>query len=156
MGHIQGCFDVDVVKIDIKKYNVVSTLSNVVQINVEIDSVDSTLFNVAYSNLHKHNVDSLISTLIWRCATSRHHINLKSTLKQLWNVCWVVTTVSGSESFAIVTKRSILVPQGKGTPSGWGWAWCNTLPRWHDVTAIAGKQVVSPLHRYFRPWHATT
>ena len=27
--------------------------------------------------------------LIWRCATSRRHINLKATLNRRWNVCWV-------------------------------------------------------------------
>ena len=64
----------NVVKINIENDNVVSTLSNVVQINVEIDNVDSTLLNVVNFNVDVHNV---VSTLIWRCATSRCHINLK-------------------------------------------------------------------------------
>ena len=75
-----------VVKIDIKNDNVVSTLSNVVQFSVEIHNVVSTLLNVVHLNIDIHNV---VSTLIWRCATSRRHINLKTTLNQRWNVCWV-------------------------------------------------------------------
>ena len=65
--------------------NVVSTLPNVVKIDVENDNVVSTLSNVVQFNVEIHNV---FSTLIWRCATSRRHINLKSTLNRLWNVCW--------------------------------------------------------------------
>ena len=57
----QRCFD--------EKHNVVSTLFYVVNFNVDI-----------------HNV---VSTLIWRCATSRRHINLKATLNGRWNVCWI-------------------------------------------------------------------
>ena len=67
-------------KISVENGNVVSTLSNVSQINVEMDKGDSTLFNV--------DVHNVVSTLIWRCATSRRHINLKTTLKWRWNVCW--------------------------------------------------------------------
>ena len=74
----------NVVKIYVENDNVVSTLSNVVQMNVEMDNVDSTLFNVVNFNVDVHNV---VSTLIWRCATSRRHINLKTTLKRRWNVC---------------------------------------------------------------------
>ena len=49
--------------------NVVSTLPNVVKINVEIQTVVSTLLNVGF-------------------ATSRRHINRKTTLNRRWNVCW--------------------------------------------------------------------
>ena len=48
---------------------------------------NSTLFNVVNFNVDVHNV---ISTLIWRCVTSRCHINPKTTLKRRWNVCWVM------------------------------------------------------------------
>ena len=87
-GHIHNVVSTlsNVVKIYVKSDNVVSTLSNVVQINVEMDNVDSMLFNVVNFNV---NVHSVISTLIWRCATSGHDINLKTTLKRRWNVCWV-------------------------------------------------------------------
>ena len=73
-----------VVKIDLENGNVVSTLSNVVQFNVVV----STLLNVVDFNVDVRNV---VSMLIWRCATSRRHINLKATLNRRWNVCWVVT-----------------------------------------------------------------
>ena len=46
---------------------------------------DSMLFYVVNFNVDVHN---LVSTLIWRCATSRRHINLKTTLKRRWKVCW--------------------------------------------------------------------
>ena len=64
----------NIVKVDVVN-DVISTLSNFIQIKVEIDS----------------NVDVLnvVSTLIWRCVTSRHHINLKAKLKERLNVCWV-------------------------------------------------------------------
>ena len=76
----------NVVKIDVENDNVVSTLSNVVQFKVEKHNVVSTLFNVVNFNVDVHNV---FSTLIWRCAASRRDINLKTTLTQRWNVCWV-------------------------------------------------------------------
>ena len=52
----------------------------------------STLFNSALFNVVNFNVDvhNVISTLIWRCVTSRCHINPKTTLKRRWNVCWVM------------------------------------------------------------------
>ena len=86
-GHIRNVVSTlpNVVKIDVENDNVVSTLSNVVQFNVEIHNVVSTLLNVVDFNVDVRNV---VSTLIWRCATSRRHINLKATLKQRWNVCW--------------------------------------------------------------------
>ena len=66
--------------------NVVSTLPNVVKIDVENHNVVSTLSNVVQFNVDVRNV---ASTLIWRCATSWRHINLKTTLNRRWNVCWV-------------------------------------------------------------------
>ena len=75
----------NVVKIDVENDNVVSTLSNVVQFNFEIHKVVSTLLNVVNFSVNVHNV---ASTLIWRCATSRRHINLKTTLNRRWNVSW--------------------------------------------------------------------
>ena len=59
--------------------------SPTLKIYVEIDNVDPTLFNVVNANVDIRNV---VSTLIWRCVTSRLHINLKTTLKRRWNVCW--------------------------------------------------------------------
>ena len=41
----------------------------------------TTLLNVVDFNVDVRNV---VSTLIWRCATSRCHINLKTTLNQCW------------------------------------------------------------------------
>ena len=89
-GHICNVVSTspNVVKIDVENDNIVSTLSNVVQFNVEIYNVVSTLLNVVNFNVDVHNV---VSTLIWRCATSRRHINLKTTLNRRWNVCWVGT-----------------------------------------------------------------
>ena len=65
--------------------NVVSTLSNIFQFIVEKHNVVSTLFNVVNFSVDIHNV---VSTLIWHCATSRRHLNLKKTLNRRWNVCW--------------------------------------------------------------------
>ena len=85
-GHIRKVVSTlpNVVKIDVET-EVISTLSNVVQFNVEIHDVLSMLLNVANYNVDVHNV---VSTLIWRCVASRRHINLKTTLNRLWNVCW--------------------------------------------------------------------
>ena len=81
-GHIRNVVSTlpNVVKIDVENDNVVSTLSNVVQFNVEKHNVVSTLFCVVNFNVDIHNV---VSTLNWRCATSRRHINLKTTLNRL-------------------------------------------------------------------------
>ena len=89
-GHICNVVSTspNVVKIDVENDNIVSTLSNVVQFNVEIYNVVWTLLNVVNFNVDIHNV---VSTLIWRCVTSLHHINLKTTLNRRWNVCWVGT-----------------------------------------------------------------
>ena len=76
----------NVVKTDVEIHNVVSKLPNVVQFNVEIHNVVSMLLNVVNFNVDVYNV---ASTMIWRCATSRRHVNLKATLNRRWNVCWV-------------------------------------------------------------------
>ena len=69
----------NVIKIDVENDNVVSTLSNVVQFDVEIHNVVSALLNVVNFNFDVQNV---ASKLIWRCATSRRHLNLKTTLNR--------------------------------------------------------------------------
>ena len=46
---------------------------------------NSKLLNVINFNFDIHNV---VSTLLWRCATSPRHINLKAKLNRRWNVCW--------------------------------------------------------------------
>ena len=90
-GHIRNVVSTlpNNVKIDVEIDNVVSTLSNVVQFNIEIHNVASTLLNVVNFKVFFFNVDlhSVVSTLIWRYATSRRHINLKTTLNGRWNVC---------------------------------------------------------------------
>ena len=85
-GHIRNVVSTlpNVVKINVENGKVVSTLSNIVQFNVEKHNVVSTLFNVVHFNVDVHNV---VSKLIWRYATSRRHINLKTTLNGRWNVC---------------------------------------------------------------------
>ena len=87
-GHIHNVVSTlpNVVKIDIENQNVVSTLSNVVQFNIELYGIVSTLLNVVNFKVDVRNV---VSTLVWRCAMSRRHINLKTTLNRRWNVCWV-------------------------------------------------------------------
>ena len=63
-------------------HNVLWTFTNVVKLDVENDS---TLLGAVNFNDEIHNV---VSTLIWRCPTSRRPINEKTTLKQRWNICW--------------------------------------------------------------------
>ena len=88
-GHIRNVVSTlpNVVKIDVENDNVASTLSNVVQFNFKIHNVVSTLLNVVNFNVNVHNV---VYMWIWRCATSRRHINLKATLNRRWNVCWII------------------------------------------------------------------
>ena len=99
-GHIRNVVSTlpNVVKIDVENDNVVSTLPNVVQFKVEID-------NVVNFNVDVHNV---VSTLIWRCVTSRRHINLKSTLNWRWNVCWgAIKTIINKLKFILWRMVSI-------------------------------------------------
>ena len=86
-GHIRNVVSTlpNVVKIDVENDSVVSVLSNVVQFNVEKHSVVSTLFYVVNFSVEIHNI---VSKLIWRCATSRRHINPKTMWNRRWNVCW--------------------------------------------------------------------
>ena len=88
-GHIQNVVStlINVVKLDVQNNNIVSTLYNVVNINVEIGNVNLTLLKVVNFNVYIHNV---VSTLIWYCPTSRNHITLTTTLRQCWNVFWVL------------------------------------------------------------------
>ena len=105
-GHICNVVSTlpNVVKIDVENDNVVSTLSNVVQFNVEKYNVVSTLFYVVNFNIDIHNV---VSTLIWRCATSRRHINPKTTLNRRWNVCWVGSSLTEALGLEETNIRSI-------------------------------------------------
>ena len=82
-GHIRNVISkLPNVKIDVENGNVVSTLSNVVQ-----RWKTQQCFNV--------DIHNVVSTLIWRCATLRRHINLKTTLNWRWNVCWVLFLKEG-------------------------------------------------------------
>ena len=107
-GHIRNVVSTlpNVVNIDGENDNVVSTLSNVVQFNVEKHNVVSTLFYVVNFNVDIHNV---VSTLIWRCATSRRHINPKTTLNRRWNVCWVVAI----KNFRFLFNLKDVLPKSK-------------------------------------------
>ena len=92
----------NVAKIDNENVNAVSTLSHFVQINTENivqHNIVLTLFNVI--NL---NVDNVNSTLIWHFPMSRHHINLRTTLKQSWNICWVLSLLYSISYFHINSK----------------------------------------------------
>ena len=77
----------NVVKIDNEKVNAVSTLSHVVQNQHWKHCSRQHCFDVVQC-FDVHNVDS---TLIWRCSTSRNHINLRTTLKQSLDICWVLS-----------------------------------------------------------------
>ena len=84
----------NLVKLDVENDNFVLTLSKVVHVNVEIHNVDLALLEVVNFNVKIHNV---VSTLTWRCPTSRRRINQKTTLKQHWNVCWGTLSCNFSE-----------------------------------------------------------
>ena len=77
---------VNVAKLDVENNTIVLTLSNLVNINIETDNADSTLFNV--------DIHNVVSMLIWHCPTLRRHINLTKTLRQRWNICWVLQNVA--------------------------------------------------------------
>ena len=77
----------NVVKTYVEINNVILVLPSVVQISVEINNVDSTLLLVVNSNIDIINV---VSALIRRCLRSRHHIKLRTTLKQHWK-CLLVS-----------------------------------------------------------------
>ena len=79
-GHIHKIVSTfpNAVKIDLENSNVVSILSIAVQIDFQIDNVDSTLSNFVNFNVDVHNVAPKLN---WRCATSRRHIDLKTSLK---------------------------------------------------------------------------
>ena len=83
---------VNFVKLDVKNGNIVSALSDVANINVEIDNINLTLLNVVNFNVYIH----VVSTLIWYYPTLRSHIALTTTLRQRWNVFWVLKNVSKS------------------------------------------------------------
>ena len=62
-----------------------STLKQTTLIRLGSILCGSMLFYVVNFNVDIHN---LVSTLIWRCAISRRHINLKTALERRWNVFW--------------------------------------------------------------------
>ena len=104
-GHIHSVVSrlINIVKLDVENSNVVLTLSKVVNINVEINNVGSTSYYVVNSIVDIHNV---VSTLIWRCPTSERHINLKTTLKQRWNVWWVVSNLNIHARLKAMKKKN--------------------------------------------------
>ena len=68
-------------------------------------------------NVGIHNV---VSTLIWRCAASWRHINLKTTLKRWWNICWTDISFSidlFSRALHFLVKSSNLSPWDFSYPS---------------------------------------
>ena len=91
-GHFHSIVStfISVVKLDVENNNFVSTLCNVVHFNVVIHYDDLKLFDVANSKVELRNV---VSTVIRLCPTSRRRINQKTTLKQHWNDCWVITNI---------------------------------------------------------------
>ena len=104
-GHIRNVIStlLNVAKIDVENDNVDSALSNVVQFNVKIHNNVPTLLNVVNISVGVRNV---FSTLIWRCATSQRHINLKATLNRHWNVCWEITIFTLSELPNLISLKS--------------------------------------------------
>ena len=82
---------INAVKLGIENNNIVWRLSNIVNINTEIGNTDSTLFGVVSFNIAIHNV---LSTFIWHCPTLQCHITLTTTLRQCWNICWLLKNVA--------------------------------------------------------------
>ena len=76
-GHIHNVVStsINVMNLDAENNNNVSALPNV-NINIELDNVD---FDVVNFNVDIHN---LVSTLIWHCPTSHHHITLTTLRKR--------------------------------------------------------------------------
>ena len=105
--------------------NVVSTLPNVVKIDVENHNVVSTLSNVVQFNVDVRNVASM---LIWRCATSRCHISLKTTLNRRWNVCW--------------DKRSIATGIIENTLLDWFFFISNTSNRKKEINHYLANTII--------------
>ena len=70
-------------------------------------------------------VQNVISTLIWNCATSQRHINLKTTLKRRWNVCWVVIIVkaglSPSKEIDLLGKMFLMLLYSVNWPNFIAW-----------------------------------
>ena len=80
-------------------------IANIVRLNVELHNVVATLLNTVNFNVYVHKV---VSTLISRCATSLHHINLKTTLNQRWNVCWEIKKSSISKINVACPNNNLL------------------------------------------------
>ena len=132
-GHIHNIVSTlpNVVKINVENDNVVSTLCNIVQINVEIDNVDTILFNVANFIV---NVRKVVSTLIWHCATSWCHINLKRLLKIHWNYFKMFAGLCGLRHWKWNVRVEELAcvgrDRGKKTPVWISWpVWIPTEAR---------------------------
>ena len=70
-------------KLNVEKYSVVSTLSKVVNINAEIRNVDLTLFDVVNSTVEIYNIVSNVDLTLSQVATSyQPKDNIETTLKR--------------------------------------------------------------------------